>query len=82
MDISYDGQFTEEVLLSVLPFLPLRCDDYDQETVLSWLNTILNAKKPPYMRCLVGILRVFADWLNLEDLEDDVMVGERRGNET
>ena len=38
MDISYDGQFTEEVLLSVLPFLPLRCDDYDQETVLCKLS--------------------------------------------
>lgn len=75
MDMAYGGQFTEEVLTCVLEHLPLKCDTYDQDYVLSWLCDIYSKKEMLYISHLPQIVKCFTAWLDESmDLSDQCVV--------
>jgi len=71
MDIAYEYAFTDEVLACVIDLLPLKCDTYDGETIVTWLYTVETNKKNIFLKYLPQILTCYANWF-----EDDNSLNE------
>lgn len=77
MDIAYKYVFTDEVLACVIDLLPLKCDTYDGETIITWMYNVETNKKDVFLKYITQILTCYANWFgNDHSLSEDYIVCE------